>query len=187
MEKSRCPWAQRSSVEKVYHDQEWGYLKRDDRTLFMWLVLEGAQAGLSWRTVLEKRQGYEVAFAGFDPWRVAAFGDEDERRLLNESGIVRNRLKIRSAINNARALIALVDREGAFCDFLLEHAGGQRSNLWPSQADLPSQTPESRRLSRELVRHGFSFVGPVIIYSFMQATGLVNDHIEGCFRANECA
>ena len=186
MNLARCPWAERSAVERRYHDLEWGFLKQEDRELFMWLVLEGAQAGLSWRTILEKREAYTEAFSGFDPERVAAFEEQDVLRLLQHPGIVRNRLKIRSAIQNARALISLQAQEGCFLDFLLRFCGGRRQNIWPDQAALPSEPGESRRLSLELRRRGFTFVGPVIVYSFMQASGLVNDHIAGCFRAPEC-
>lgn len=179
----RCSWAERSAVERAYHDEEWGILAENDQTFFMWLVLEGAQAGLSWRTVLEKRQGYQQAFADFDPVSIATFGPEEEARLLENPGIIRNRKKIHSAVVNARALLALQAAEGSFRDFLLNLLGPPRHRVWPSAAALPAQTPDSVRLSRTLSARGFCWIGPVIAYSFMQATGLVDDHIVGCFRA----
>lgn len=181
----RCPWAERSAVERDYHDREWGVPTFDDQALFMWLVLEGAQAGLSWRTILEKRAAYERAFAGFDPVRVAQFGADEEVQLLNDAGIVRNRLKIRSAILNARALVRFQQQEGRFSDYLWSVVGGHPlRTVWLTADALPTMTLESQRLSRALKAKGFHFVGPIITYSFMQATGLVDDHIRGCYRAS---
>ncbi len=155
----------------------------DDRRLFEFVVLEGAQAGLSWITILRKREAYRRAFAGFAVERVARFTDRDVNRLLAEPGIVRNRAKIEAAIGNARAVLALCEECGSFGAFLWRFAGGvPRVNRWRSAAEVPAQTEASRALSRELGRRGFRFFGPVIAYAFMQATGLVNDHLTGCFR-----
>jgi DNA-3-methyladenine glycosylase I len=180
----RCAWAERSALERDYHDQEWGVPEHDDVRLFEWLILESAQAGLSWRTILEKREGYRDAFEGFDPHRLAKRGREAEEALMQHPGIVRNRLKIRSALNNARAFCAVQDSQGSFSTFLWSFVGGvPKANVWETLADLPAQTEVSRALSQSLKDRGFSFVGPVICYSFMQATGLVDDHIAGCYRA----
>lgn len=181
---SRCAWAERSRVEREYHDREWGVPEHDDVRLFEWLVLEGAQAGLSWRTILEKREGYRDAFEGFDPLRVAEFDAQREAQLLLHPGIIRNRQKIRSAINNARAFRRLSEREGGFDAFLWGFVDGvPQRNVWPKPSDLPAKTPRSEALSHALKARGFTFVGPVICYSFMQATGLVDDHIAGCYRS----
>lgn len=180
----RCPWAERSAVERDYHDREWGVPEHDEARLFEWLVLEGAQAGLSWRTILEKREGYRDAFEGFDPLRVAEFDAQKEAQLYLHPGIIRNRQKIRSVIGNARAFRRLMERPGGFDAFLWAFVDGiPQSNVWPCPSDLPAKTPQSEALSRTLKAHGFTFVGPVICYSFMQATGLVNDHIAGCYRS----
>jgi DNA-3-methyladenine glycosylase I len=158
--------------------------EHDDVRLFEWLVLEGAQAGLSWRTILEKREGYRDAFDGFDPLRVAEFDAQREAQLLLHPGIIRNRQKIRSAINNARAFRRLSEREGGFDAFLWGFVDGvPQRNVWPKPSDLPAKTPRSEALSHALKARGFTFVGPVICYSFMQATGLVDDHIAGCYRS----
>lgn len=179
----RCAWAERSALERDYHDHEWGVPEHDDRRLFEWLLLEGAQAGLSWRTILEKREGYRDAFDGFDPARIAAFNAAREAALLRHEGIVRNRQKIRSAILNARAFCDLQDRKGGFAPYLWSFVDGRPvQNVWTAAEGLPAQTEVSRHLSHSLRKHGFSFVGPVICYSFMQATGLVDDHLVGCFR-----
>jgi DNA-3-methyladenine glycosylase I len=168
----------------AYHDEEWGVPSHDDRHLFELLTLEGAQAGLSWRTILDKRDGYRRAFAGFDPAAVAAFGPRDVERLLADAGIVRNRLKVESAVANAAAIVEL----GSFDAYLWEFVGGaplvgRRKRL----DELPAETELSRALSRDLKRRGFRFVGPTVCYSFMQAVGLVNDHTTGCFRFRELA
>jgi DNA-3-methyladenine glycosylase I len=173
-------------VERAYHDTEWGVPEHNDTRLFEWLVLESAQAGLSWRTILEKREGYREAFEGFDPLRVAEFDAEREAQLLLHPGIIRNRQKIRAAIGNARAFRRLMAREGGFDAFLWAFVGGiPQRNVWPSPSDLPAKTPQSEALSRALRAQGFTFVGPVICYSLMQATGLVDDHIVGCYRSVE--
>lgn len=179
----RCPWAGEEPSMIRYHDVEWGTPLRDDRALFEFLVLEGAQAGLSWSTILRKREGYRHAFAGFDPETVARFTEEDAARLLADPGIVRNRLKVNGAIRNARATIALVEEKGSLSGFLWEFVGGTPVvNAWRSMAELPAETEASRAMSRELKRRGFTFVGPTICYAFMQATGMVNDHLVDCFR-----
>ncbi len=181
----RCPWAA-TELSVAYHDEEWGVPARDERTLYEFLVLEGAQAGLSWETILKKREGYRRAFAGFDPETVARFGARDVRRLLADPGIVRNRLKIESAIDNARAVLAAREEHGAFARWLWELVGGApRTNRWRSPSKVPSETAESRELSKALKQAGFRFVGPTTCYAFMQAVGMVNDHLVGCFRHAE--
>jgi DNA-3-methyladenine glycosylase I len=166
-----------------YHDREWGVPVRDDRVLFEFLLLEGAQAGLSWSIILRKRSAYRRAFAAFDPRRVARFGPRDVRRLLADEGIVRNRAKIDAAIGNARAFLAVQDEFGTFAAYLWRFVDGQPvQNRWPLAARLPAETEQSRTLSDDLRRRGFRFVGPTICYAFMQAIGLVNDHALECFR-----
>jgi DNA-3-methyladenine glycosylase I len=184
----RCGWASGSPELEAYHDEEWGVPSRDERHLFELLTLEGAQAGLSWLTILRKRDGYRRAFAGFDAEAVARFGARDVERLLGDAGIVRHRGKIESAIGNARAVLAL-HQEGTTLDELLWAAvdGRPRVNRWRGLAELPAETDESRALSRELKRRGFRFVGPTTCYSLMQAAGLVNDHLVDCFRYAELA
>jgi DNA-3-methyladenine glycosylase I len=170
----------------LYHDKEWGVPVRDDRRLFEFLILEGAQAGLSWSTILRKREGYRRAFAGFDPARIAAFGESDRQRLLADAGIVRNRLKIAAAIDNARAFLDVQSRVGSFASFIWSFVGGEpRRNRWRKMSDLPAETDESRAMSQALRERGFRFVGPTICYAFMQATGLVNDHVVACFRYDQ--
>jgi DNA-3-methyladenine glycosylase I len=182
----RCPWAGDDPPMVRYHDAEWGAPLRDDRALFEFLVLEGAQAGLSWATILKKREAYRRAFADFDPERVARFGEDDVARLLADPGIVRNRLKVRGAIRNAQAALALAGETGSLSGFLWEFVGGKPVvNAWRSMSEVPAQSDASRAMSRELLRRGFTFVGPTICYAFMQATGMVNDHLAGCFRHAE--
>ncbi len=180
----RCEWAGDSDpLMLAYHDQEWGVPEHDDRRLYELLTLEGAQAGLSWSTILRKRDGYRAAFGGFDPKRVARFGDREVERLLQDRGIVRNRLKVESTVNNARRVLEVQEELGSFDAYVWQLVGGspidgRRRKL----ADLPAQTPESQALSKDLKRRGFRFVGPTVCYAFMQAAGLVNDHVTGCFR-----
>ena len=179
----RCDWAGDDPLMVAYHDREWGVPAHDDRTLFEFLTLEGAQAGLSWMTILRKRDGYRRAFAGFDPDAVARFTDADVTRLLADAAIVRNRSKIGSTIANARALLAVREERGSFAEHIWSFVEGRP--LQPqrrSMSDLPAETPEARAISRDLKRRGFGFVGPTIVYSLMQACGLVNDHVTGCFR-----
>jgi DNA-3-methyladenine glycosylase I len=184
---TRCSWAS-TDLSIVYHDEEWGVPARDDRTLFEFLVLEGAQAGLSWETILKKREGYRRAFAEFDPEKVSRFGPRDVRRLLADASIVRNRLKVESAIANARAALAAREAHGSFGRWLWDLAGGApRTNRWRSLSEVPAETAESRALSKALKAAGFRFVGPTICYAFMQATGMVNDHLTSCFRHAEIA
>jgi DNA-3-methyladenine glycosylase I len=179
---ARCAWGvEGDPLYRAYHDEEWGRPSRDERHLFEMLVLEGAQAGLSWSTILKKREGYRRAFAGFDPDVVAGFGDADVARLLADAGIVRNRLKVESAISNARAVLASRDGGDSLVDLLWGFVGGapldrRAANL----GELPAESAESRAMSKELKRRGFRFVGPTVCYAFMQATGLVNDHVVGC-------
>jgi DNA-3-methyladenine glycosylase I len=183
----RCPWAA-TELSILYHDQEWGVPARDARTLFEFLVLEGAQAGLSWETILRKREGYRRAFAGFEPERVARFGARDVRRLLADAGIVRNRLKIESAIANARAALAVQEEHDSFPEWLWSLVGGApRTNRWRSLSQVPAETTDSRALSKALKAAGFRFVGPTTCYAFMQAVGMVNDHLVGCYRHAEIA
>jgi DNA-3-methyladenine glycosylase I len=185
-EPKRCPWCGDDPLYVAYHDTEWGVPVRDDRVLFEFLLLEGAQAGLSWITILRKREAYRRAFAGFDPQRVARFGARDEARLLGDAGIVRNRLKIASAIGNARAFLAVQEQHGSFADYIWGFVEGRPlQNRRRRIADIPPTTPLSDALSKDLKRRGFRFVGSTIVYSHMQATGMVNDHLLGCFRHGE--
>jgi DNA-3-methyladenine glycosylase I len=170
----------------AYHDEEWGVPSHDDRHLFELLTLEGAQAGLSWSTILNKRNGYRRAFAGFDPEAVARFGPDDVARLLEDVGIVRNRLKIESAVTNAGRVLAAQDEFGSFGAYLWGFIGDEpRVGGWGSLSELPADTDDSRALSRGLKRRGFRFVGPTVCYAFMQAVGMVNDHTTDCFRFRE--
>jgi DNA-3-methyladenine glycosylase I len=180
---TRCAWVGEDPLMIAYHDQEWGVPLHDDRRLFEFLVLEGAQAGLSWLTILHKREGYRAAFADFVPERVAAFDEGDVQRLLSDARIVRNRRKIEAAVGNARALLAVQEEFGSFDTYVWAFVGGAPiENRWKSLADIPSLTPEAERLSRDLKIRGFRFVGPTICYAHMQATGMVNDHTVDCFR-----
>jgi DNA-3-methyladenine glycosylase I len=182
----RCAWAGTDPRMIAYHDQEWGVPVHDDRRFFEFLVLEGAQAGLSWSTILNRRDRYREAFAGFDPARVARFGARDVARLLKDTGIVRNRLKIESAIRNAKAFLAIQAEHGSFDAWVWRFVGGRPIlNGRRGMSDLPASTPESDALSRELKQRGFTFVGSTILYAFMQATGLVNDHVVDCGRWRE--
>ncbi len=182
----RCGWATSSPEMRNYHDREWGVPVHDDRTHFEFFVLEAAQAGLSWATILRKRDAYRRAFAGFDPGRVARFTARDVRRLLGDAGIVRNRLKIESAITNARAFLALQEERGSVDRYLWSFVDGRPiANHWRSLGRIPPSTPLSDRISRDLKGRGFRFVGSTIVYSHLQATGLVNDHLVSCFRHEE--
>lgn len=183
---TRCSWCLRSEAERHYHDTEWGVPSHDDRHLFEFLVLEGAQAGLSWTTILNKRAGYRRAFAGFDPARVARFSEAGIRSLLEDPGIVRNRLKVESAVSNARAFLEIQAAHGSFSDYLWDFVDGQPvRNAWKSLAEVPASTPLADRLSRALKKRGFRFVGPTVCYAYMQAVGLVNDHLVDCYRYAE--
>ena len=177
----RCAWAGTDPLYVAYHDHEWGIPVHDDRRLFEMLVLEGAQAGLSWLTILRKREGYRRAFAGFDPRRVARFDRRKIAALLADEGIVRNRLKIESAVSNATVFLRIQDEFGGFDPFIWGFVGGRpKLNAWKTLREVPASTPESQAMSRELARRGMRFVGPTICYAFMQAVGLVNDHTVDC-------
>jgi DNA-3-methyladenine glycosylase I len=184
---TRCPWADPNDPLMLeYHDGEWGVPSHDDRHLFEMLTLEGAQAGLSWRTILHKRAGYRRAFAKFDPRRVARFGADDVERLLADPGIVRNRRKVTSTIENAAAILAVQEESGSLDAFVWALAGGSpRRNRWRELAEIPAETDASRHMSKELKARGFGFVGPTVCYAFMQATGMVDDHVVACFRSRE--
>ncbi len=186
---TRCPWAEGSSEAMLaYHDEEWGVPSHDDRHLFELLTLEGAQAGLSWSTILGKREGYRRAFADFDAEAVARFGPDDVERLLADTGIVRNRLKVESAVANAARILEVREELGSFDAYVWRVVGGAPLvGGWRSPAELPAETDLSRALSRDLKRRGFRFVGPTVCYSFMQAVGLANDHTVDCFRFAELA
>ena len=182
----RCEWAGTRELDVRYHDEEWGVPVHDDRRLFEFLVLEGAQAGLSWSTILGKRGGYERAFDGFDPARVARFTARRVTRLLNDPGIVRNRLKVESTITNAQALLAVQEEFDTFDRYVWGFVDGTPvQNRWTRLAQLPSTSPISDALSKDLKRRGFRFVGSTIMYAFMQATGMVADHVRSCFRFRE--
>jgi DNA-3-methyladenine glycosylase I len=181
--KPRCGWCGADPMYVRYHDEEWGVPVHDDRIHFEFLILEGAQAGLSWSTILRKREAYREAFAGFDAERVARFGARDVERLMQNAGIVRNRLKIEAAPKNARAFLAVREAFGSFDAYVWRFVGGTpRQNRWRAMRDVPATTPESDALSKDLKQRGFAFVGSTVIYAHMQATGLVNDHVVDCFR-----
>jgi DNA-3-methyladenine glycosylase I len=188
-DRPRCAWATDDPLMRGYHDREWGVAVHDDRRLFEFIVLEGAQAGLSWRTILARREASRMAFAGFHPEAVARFTSRQVERLLAPaSGIVRNRRKVESAIQNARSVIAVAEKEGSFDSYVWRFVGGEpRQNAWRSLSEIPASTAESNDLSRDLLRRGFTFVGPTIVYAFMQAVGMVNDHLVDCFRYRELA
>jgi DNA-3-methyladenine glycosylase I len=182
-EENRCPWCLGDAVYTRYHDEEWGVPLRDSGKLFEALILDGAQAGLSWITILKRRESYRAAFEGFDPEKIARYGDDDIVRLLGDSRIIRNRLKIESAVKNARGVLAMRDEGLSLADFFWNFVDGKPIiNHFKALAEIPAATPLSERISKELKRRGFSFVGPTIIYAMMQASGLVNDHLTGCFR-----
>lgn len=184
--KHRCSWCGDDPLYVAYHDREWGVPVHDDRRLFEMLVLDGAQAGLSWLTILRKRENYRRAFRGFDPKRIAAYSSADVRRLLADPGIVRNRLKINSAIQNARATLAIIREFGSLSAFLWRFVENvPRQNAWRSLSEIPARTTQSDAMSKELKKRGFNFVGSTICYAFMQAAGMVNDHDVGCFRHAE--
>jgi DNA-3-methyladenine glycosylase I len=183
----RCGWAPlEDPTYLAYHDEEWGVPAHDDTHLFEMLTLEGAQAGLSWSTILHKREGYRLAFAGFDPVKVARFDDRRIERLMQDPSIVRNRLKIESTVSNARATLAVRDEHGSLDTYLWGLAGGAPLvNHRRTLGDIPAETAASREMSKDLKRHGYRFVGPTVCYAFMQATGMVNAHVADCFRYKE--
>jgi DNA-3-methyladenine glycosylase I len=179
----RCGWATSDPVYLAYHDEEWGVPVHDDRRLFEMLILEGAQAGLSWITILKRREGYRRAFEGFDPERIARYGKRDVARLLADPGIIRNRAKVEATIKNAQAYLDLVEETGSLDHFLWQFVGGKpKVNRWRTLKEIPAETPESKAMSKELKRRGFGFVGSTICYAFMQAVGMVDDHVLGCFK-----
>ena len=186
-EVTRCGWASGSSArECTYHDTEWGVPNRDEHTLFEFLILEGAQAGLSWRTILDKREGYRSAFSDFDPANVARFTDKRIARLLENPDIVRNRLKVNAAVTNARSFLEVSAQFGSFADYVWGFVdGAPLVNRWETPAEVPASTPLSDQLSKDLKRRGFKFVGSTIMYSYMQAVGMINDHLVSCFRYAE--
>jgi DNA-3-methyladenine glycosylase I len=184
--RNRCGWCGEDPLYVAYHDNEWGVPVYDDRTLFEFLILEGAQAGLSWSTILKKRDGYREAFDGFDPEKVARYDDRQTAELLANPGIVRNRLKVASTVNNARAFLEVQNERGSFSDYIWSFVDGRPiQNSWRSLAEIPAKTPLAESISKDLKKRGFRFVGPTIVYAHMQATGMVNDHIVDCFRYHE--
>jgi DNA-3-methyladenine glycosylase I len=181
--KIRCEWVGNNPLHIKYHDEEWGIPVHDDRRLFECLVLGGFQAGLSWLIILRKRESYRNAFDGFDPSKVAEYGEERMEELLRNDGIVRNRLKIQAAVTNAKAFLRVQDGFGSFDQYIWQFVGGSPiQNHWENMEQLPTRTPESDLMSRELKKRGFKFVGSTICYAFMQAVGMVNDHTIACFR-----
>ncbi|OGS91238.1 MAG: DNA-3-methyladenine glycosylase [Gallionellales bacterium GWA2_60_18] len=183
---TRCAWAGSDPLYRAYHDREWGVPLHDDRALFEFLILEGAQAGLSWITILRKRENYRAALDNFDAARIARYGADKIESLLQDAGIVRNRLKLEATVTNAQKFLDVQERYGSFDAFLWQFVGDRtRQNHWRSLAEVPASTPESDAMSKELKRRGFKFVGTTICYAHMQATGMVNDHTVDCFRHKE--
>lgn len=184
----RCEWAGETSLAYIeYHDKEWGVPVRDDRTQFEFLILEGAQAGLSWSTILNKRDGYRKNFADFDPQKVARFTQKRIQKILLDPGIVRNKLKVNAAVGNAKAFLDVQDEYDGFCNYIWQFVDGKpKQNRFKSMAEMPATSDESDALSKDMKKRGFKFVGSTILYAHMQATGLVNDHITSCFRHKEC-
>jgi DNA-3-methyladenine glycosylase I len=183
----RCAWAGTDPLYVSYHDEEWGVPVHDDRTLFEMLILEGAQAGLSWITILKRREGYRRAFAGFDPLVVANYGGDKVAELLQDAGIIRNRQKVHSAINNARRFLEVQAEFGTFDAYIWGFVDGKPiQNAWAGMGDLPARTPLADTISKDLIKRGFNFVGSTIIYAHMQASGMVNDHVVDCFRYDQC-
>jgi DNA-3-methyladenine glycosylase I len=184
----RCGWATSDPLYLAYHDEEWGVPVHDDRRLFEMLILEGAQAGLSWITILKRREGYRRAFDGFDPEKIARYGEKDVARLLADPGIIRNRAKVEATIKNAQVYLDVVEETGSFDAYLWGLAGGKpRINHWKAMNEIPPETPESKAMSKELKRRGFGFVGSTICYAFMQAVGMVDDHVATCFKRAKSA
>lgn len=186
MDKTRCSWCGTDPIYVKYHDEQWGVPVYDDKELFAKLILDGAQAGLSWITILKKQENYYQAFDGLDPDIMATYGEDKVQELLNNPGIVRNKLKVRAAITNAQAYLKLVEEKGSFSDYLWSFVDGKPIiNARKSMADVPATSPESDALSKDLKKRGFKFVGSTIVYAFMQAVGMVNDHFIDCFRYDE--
>lgn len=186
MNKSRCDWPGNDPLMTRYHDEEWEVPLHDDQKLFECIILDGAQAGLMWKTILDKREGYRKAFHNFDARKVAKYTEKDNKRLLNNAGIVRNRLKIKSAIQNAQVFLTTQKKFGSFDTYIWQFVNGKPiKNHFKKLSDLPAMTKEAEAMSKDLKKRGFNFVGPTICYAFMQAAGMVNDHITSCFRYNE--
>lgn len=184
--KHRCEWAGEDPLYVAYHDEEWGVPVHDDQKLFEFLILEGAQAGLSWITILRKRENYRQAFDNFDPRKVADYDEAKIERLLQNPGIVRNRLKVQSTVKNAQAFLKVQEEFGSFDEFIWQFVDHKPiHNQWKTMGDIPASTPLSEKISKELKQRGFNFVGPTIVYAHMQATGMVNDHTTNCFRYEE--
>lgn len=182
----RCPWCERTDIERAYHDNEWGVPVFSDEKQFEFLVLESAQAGLSWLTVLRKRENYRRLYDGFDPEKVARYGEKKIQELMSDSGIIRNRKKIEASINNAARFLEIRDEFGSFSDYLWGFTGGVPViNAWEELSEIPASTKLSVTVSRDLKKRGFRFMGPIIVYSHLQATGVVNDHLVSCFRYEE--
>lgn len=185
-EKARCEWCTGSDIEQVYHDNEWGVPLHDDQKLFEFLILEGAQAGLSWVTVLKKRDHYRKVFNQFDPSKVVKYSDKKIEQLLLDPGIIRNRLKVTSTVSNARLFLETQSEFGSFDSYIWQFTGGEViQNSWQSMSEIPSNSPESDAMCKDLKKRGFRFVGTTICYAFMQATGMVNDHAVDCYRHSE--
>ncbi|MEA3301754.1 MAG: DNA-3-methyladenine glycosylase I [Pseudomonadota bacterium] len=185
---TRCQWATASPLEQQYHDSEWGVPLHDDRKLFEFLILEGAQAGLSWSTILNKREGYRAAFNNFDAEKIAAYDDHKIRQLLANPAIVRNRLKVNAAVTNARIYLEIMQQSGGFSEWVWKFVDGEPvNNDFHNMEDVPANTPRSDLMAREMKKRGFKFVGTTICYAFMQATGMVNDHTTDCYRWREIA
>lgn len=185
---TRCPWCEGADLYRRYHDEEWGVPAHDDQRHFEFLVLESAQAGLSWSTILKKRENYRKAYRGFDPRGVARFGPRDRERLLNDAGIVRNRLKIESSINNAKRFLEVQEEFGSFDNYLWGFVGGKPLvNKWKTLSEIPAKTDLSDTVSKDMKKRGFRFVGSTIIYAHLQAVGVVNDHLISCYRYGELA
>lgn len=183
----RCAWVGHDPVYQAYHDEEWGLPERDDRALFEKLILDGFQAGLSWITILKKREGFRTAFDGFEPETIARYGPEKVDALLQDAGIIRHRGKIEATIGNAQSYLRLME-EGSFADYLWQFTGGEtRQNTWKTISEVPAETGQSRAMSKDLKKRGFKFCGPTICYAFMQAVGMVNDHTTDCFRYTDLA
>jgi DNA-3-methyladenine glycosylase I len=183
MKKTRCAWVSDDPLYMAYHDEEWGVPVHDDRVLFEFLILEGAQAGLSWITILKKRENYRRVFNGFDPGKIALYDAAKVRALLADPGIVRNRLKVAATIQNAKSFLAVEKEFGSFDTYIWQFVSGKpKQNCWKSIAEAPTKTPESDAMSKDLLKRGFKFVGSTICYAFMQAVGMVNDHTTDCFR-----
>jgi DNA-3-methyladenine glycosylase I len=183
---NRCEWANRSDLEQSYHDKEWGVALHDDRSLFEFLMLEGAQAGLSWSIILKKREGYRKAFDNFNVKKISRYSEDDVVRLLTNSEIIRNKRKITAIITNAQAFLRVQEEFGSFDRYIWQFVRGKPiQNSWAKMTDIPSTTPESEAMSKDLQQRGFKFVGHTICYAFMQAVGMVNDHVVDCFRHKE--